>query len=135
MNVDCFLDTNVLVYAVAGDETKRQRALALIETQNFALSAQVLQEFYVVVTRKIEVPLKPEEALDWIEQFEAFPCVFIDPGLVKIAAEISVRHQISYWDGAIVAAAQASGANTLFSEDLNHEQRYGTVHVINPFGL
>lgn len=134
MNVECFLDTNILVYAVTrDDETKRRRALALIETRNFALSAQVLQEFYVTVTRKIEVSLTPEEALDWVEQFEAFPCVSIDPSLVNIAVEMSVRHQISYWDGAIVAAAQVSGASALFSEDLNHGQRYGTVRVLNPF--
>ena len=60
MGVDCLLDTNVLVYAVAGrgaEETKRKRAVELIESEDFGLSAQVLQEFYVAVVRKIEVPL------------------------------------------------------------------------------
>jgi len=136
MSVDCLLDTNVLVYAAAGrgpEEAKRKRAVELIANEDFGLSAQVLQEFYVTVVRKIDVPLTAEQALEWIEQFDAFPCVVTDRALVKIAIELSQRHQISYWDGAIVAAAKASGAVVLFSEDLNHGQRYGTVQVVNPF--
>lgn len=136
MSVDSFLDTNVLVYAAARDRsaaTKRHRAIELIETEDFALSAQVLQEFYVTVTRKFEVPLSSQEALEWIEQFEVFPCVSVDRPLVKIAAEFSVRYQISYWDGAIIAAAEQAGATTLYSEDLNDGQVYGAVGVANPF--
>jgi predicted nucleic acid-binding protein len=134
MSVDCFLDTNVIVYAAAGRDTaKRERALELIETRDFGLSAQVLQEFYVTVVRKAEVPLTPAEALEWIEQFEAFPCLPIDSGLVKVAAEISLRHRVSYWDAAILAAADSLGASVLYSEDLNHGQRYGQVQVLNPF--
>ena len=81
MNVECFLDTNVLVYAAAGreaEEAKRQRALELIENENFGLSAQVLQEFFVTVVRKIAVPLSTLHALEWIEQLETFPCVAVD---------------------------------------------------------
>lgn len=136
MNVDCFLDTNVLVYAAANDpETadKRYRALALIESRDFALSAQVLQEFYVTVTRKLEVGLSAAQALEWIEQFEAFPCMPVDAGLVKVAAELAERFRISYWDAAIIAAAERAGAATLYSEDLNDGQRYGGVTVVNPF--
>lgn len=136
MSADSFLDTNILVYAAAHDEsavTKRRRALDLIEAEEFALSAQVLQEFYVTVTRKFDVPLTPDEALDWIEQLEAFPCVPIDAALVKIGADISVRHRISYWDGSILAAAEVAGAGILYSEDLNDGQFYDGVQVINPF--
>lgn len=136
MRVEAFLDTNVLVYAAAGggsEEDKRRRALEIIEQEDFGLSAQVLQEFFVTVVRKVEVPLSPEEALDWIEQLEAFPCLPIDASLVKIAIEISTRHRISYWDGAILAAAEALGAETLYSEDLSHGQRYGPVRVRDPF--
>jgi predicted nucleic acid-binding protein len=136
MNVECFLDTNIFVYAAAGrakEEPKRKRALELIEKEEFGLSAQVLQEFYVTVTRKIEVPLPPEQALEWIEQLETFPFVVIDGSLVKIAIELSERYQISYWDGAIVAAAEALGAKTLYSEDLSDGQRYGSVRVTDPF--
>lgn len=136
MNVDVFLDTNILVYAVTSDDreqTKRQRVLEIIESEDFAISAQVLQEFYVTVTRKLAEPLTPEQALVWIEEFENFPCVTIEASLVKIAIEISVRYQTSYWDGAIIAAAESISIPRLYSEDLNHGQWYGGVEVLNPF--
>ncbi len=138
MIVSSFLDTNVLVYAATGrgaEETKRKRALQLIENEDFGLSAQVIQEFYVTVVRKIQVPLKANEALEWIEQLEAFPCLPINSAFVKIAAETGERHRLSYWDGAIVAAAEMLGAGTLYTEDLNHGQRYGSVRICNPFLL
>ncbi len=136
MSVECFLDANVLVYAAAGrgaEESKRQQALDQLEREDFGLSAQVLQEFYVIVTRKLEISLSADEALGWIEQFESFPCLPIDAGLVKLGAEMSVRFKISYWDGAIIAAAEALGAETLYTEDLNDGQLYGSVRVENPF--
>ncbi len=136
MSVDSFLDTNIFVYAASGrgaEEQKRKRALELIESENFGLSAQVLQEFYVTVVRKARIPLSPSAALEWIEQLEAFPCLLIDSGFVKIAAETGERYRLSYWDGAIVAAAELLGARTLYTEDLNDGQRYGTVRVCNPF--
>lgn len=136
MRAESFLDTNVLVYAAAGraaEETKRKKALELIEGEDIGISAQVLQEFYVIVTRKVEVPLAADEALEWLELLEAFPCLPIDASIVKIAAEISERFVISYWDGAIVAAAEALGAETLYTEDLNNGQKYGAVRVRNPF--
>jgi predicted nucleic acid-binding protein len=97
------------------------------------LSAQVLQEFYVVATRKAEVPLRPAAALDWIEQLEEFPCADVSPALVKLGAVMAERYRISYWDGAILAAAESLGAPVVYTEDLNHGQDYGAVRAINPF--
>ncbi|REJ82153.1 MAG: PIN domain-containing protein [Acidobacteria bacterium] len=136
MSVDSFLDTNVLVYAAAPDPShpdKTERALQLIENEAFGVSAQVLQEFYVTVVRKATPPLPPEVALEWIEQLEAFPCIQVEPSLIKIAALTSFRYRISYWDAAIVAAAEALGAPVLFTEDLSDGQRYGSLEVRNPF--
>ena len=136
MHAKSFLDTNVLVYAAAGrgpEERKRQRALSLIDQEDIGISAQVLQEFYVTVTRKIESAMSSEQALNWIEQFESFPCVTLDSSLVKVAAEVSESFRISYWDGAIVYAAQILRADTLYTEDLNDGQQYGSVRVVNPF--
>ena len=136
MSVDAFFDTNVLVYAAVGtgrDERKRQRALELIDATEFGTSAQVIQEFYVTVVRKAERPLSPEQALEWIEHWIAFPCHPIDDRLVRIAIEESERFRISYWDAAILAAADSLGATTVYSEDLNHGQSYGAVRVVNPF--
>jgi len=136
MNVACFLDTNILIYAAlqspAGTR-KKKIAVDLLANESFALSAQVLQEFYVVATRKAEVPLTPAAALDWIEQLEAFPCADVSPALVKLGAVMAERYHISYWDGAILAAAESLGAPVVYTEDLSHGQTYGTVRALNPF--
>jgi predicted nucleic acid-binding protein len=136
MRVKAFFDTNVLVYAAVGagkDEPKRKRAMELVESIDFGTSAQVLQEFFVTVVRKASRPISAAQALEWIEQWTAFPCQTIDHQLVRIAIERSERFVISYWDAAILAAAEALGADTVYSEDLSHGQRYGGVRVLNPF--
>jgi len=136
MTAKVFLDTNVLVYAALGrgpDERKRKRALELIESEDFGISAQVLAEFFVTVARKAARPLSSAQALEWIEQWTAFPCQAIDHQLVRIAIEQSERYAISYWDAAILVAAEALGAHTVYSEDLRDGQRYGQVSVVNPF--
>ena len=136
MTARVFFDTNILVYAAMGagrDELKRKRALELIESADFGISAQVLQEFFVTVVKKALRPLSPAQALDWIEQWAAFPCQAIDHQLIRIAVERSERYKISYWDAAIIAAAEALGADTVYSEDLNNGQQYGRVRVVNPF--
>ena len=136
MIAEAVLDTNVLVYAVskaADDAAKRKVALELIDTRQIGLSGQILQEFFVVVTRKNRVALTVDQALDWIECFEDFPITPIDASLVRRGAELSARYQISYFDGAVIAAAQALQATTLYTEDLNHNQLYDGVRVVNPF--
>ena len=136
MSVDAFLDTNVLIYAVSSspaESTKKERALELISHADFGLSAQVLQEFCVNVTGKIALPLAPDEAVALLEQFRSFPMVSTDYPLIVAGIETALRFGISYWDGTIVAAAERLGAATLYTEDLNHGQRYGSVQAVNPF--
>ena len=136
MTARAFFDTNILVYASLGtgrDEPKRKRALELIVSEDFGTSAQVLQEFFVTVVRKASRPLSAAQALDWIEQWAAFPCQAIDHQLVRIAIEQSERFAISYWDAAILVAAEALGTDTVYSDDLSDGQRYGRVRVVNPF--
>jgi predicted nucleic acid-binding protein len=136
MSVDCFLDTNVLVYAATGtpaERAKREKAQALIASANFGISTQVLQEFYVVATRKARVRMPPHIALEWMGQLDGRPCAIIDPDLVKLAAAISIRYQISYWDGAVLAAAESLGAEVVYSEDLQDNQKYHALRVENPF--
>jgi predicted nucleic acid-binding protein len=136
MPVDAFVDTNVLVYAArAGDDerAKGKRALELIDSLMLGISAQVLQEFYVTTTRKVRQPFTAEKALEWMEALAEFPCVAVDKSLVGHAVWISERYQISYWDGAIVAAAQVLEAPLIYSEDLNDGQRYEGIEVRNPF--
>jgi predicted nucleic acid-binding protein len=136
MNARVFFDTNVLVYAAIGagkDEPKRRRAVELIESEDFGTSAQVLQEFFVTVVKKASRPLSAARALEWIGHLTAFPCQAIDHQLVRIAIEQSARFAISYWDAAIIAAAEALGSDIVYSEDLNDGQQYGRVTVVNPF--
>ena len=136
MSVECFLDTNVLVYAVSSDEDELEQkvtALQLVDQTDFGLSAQVLQELYVTLTRKIAEPLEPETAIALVEELRVFPTVWTDYPLIVTAIELSLRYGISYWDGAIVAAAQVLQAPILYTEDLSHGQEYGTVRVVNPF--
>jgi predicted nucleic acid-binding protein len=136
MNVEYFLDTNILVYAMSGsseDSAKRSRSIELIEAGNFGISAQVLQELYVTVTRKARLGVSAALALEWVELLAVQPCVTIDASLVMRSIEISVRYKTSYWDGAIIAAAEALGAPTILSEDLSHGQKYEGVRVVNPY--
>jgi predicted nucleic acid-binding protein len=131
-----FLDTNVLVYAATGRRDapeKRAKANDLVSKSNFAISTQVLQEFYWIVTRKPPVPLTTVRAMAWIEQLLEVSLVIVDPELIKAAALMSVRFQIAYWDAAILAAAERADASVVYTEDLNHGQFYGPVRVINPF--
>jgi len=105
----------------------------LVRAEDFGTSGQVLQEFYTATTRKGGSPLTPDEAFAWIEYLVRLPCVPIGAPLVMHAIWVSERYRINYWDGAIVAAAEALGAETLYTEDLNHGQLYGSVRVVNPF--
>lgn len=136
MIVDCFLDTNVLVYAALGrfaEPRKHERARALMAETNFGLSSQVLQEFVVNATRKSDKPLTMEAALDWIDALADRPCMAVDRELVMDAGHLAQRYKISYWDSALVAAAMRLGTGTLYTEDLSHGQLYGSVRVLNPF--
>jgi predicted nucleic acid-binding protein len=132
-----FLDTNVLVYLFDHDQpAKAEKARDILEHAkpgSLALSAQVLGEFYVVVTRKLRRPLDPAkaaEALDWLGLLRV---VSLDTGLVKAAVRIGRSAQLSYWDALIVAAAAAGGCRRLLSEDLNSGQLIESVRVENPF--
>jgi predicted nucleic acid-binding protein len=140
MSVDGFVDTNILIYAACGavdDPVKYTRAWEIIGDGNYAISGQVMAEFYVNVTKKDErkkfIPLEPEQAIAWVDQLASQPVVPVDHMIVQEAVGLSQRYRISYWDAALIAAAEAINAKTLYTEDLNHGQKYGSVTVINPF--
>jgi predicted nucleic acid-binding protein len=136
MRVDALLDTNVLIYAAAGHRdapAKNEAALRLIEAGNFGLSGQILAEFYSVATRKLKVPLTEDEACAWIERLVKVPVVPVDAELVQEGILFSRKHTISYWDGAMLAAARRLKSPLVYSEDLSHDHIYGPVKVINPF--
>jgi predicted nucleic acid-binding protein len=138
MNDAVFLDSNILIYAATGkyaESLKYEIAREIIATRSIVLSAQVMGEFYKNVRnpRDMRKPLSFEEAMEWINSFQELPLVETDRTLVKDAILLTERYRLNYWDGAILAAANRHGVTTLFSEDLNHGQFYGSVQVENPF--
>jgi len=133
---DVFLDTNILLYAALGREHAQHRfeaARRIVLEEDYCTSAQVLAEFYVNVQKKGARPLSPDRAAEWIRVIAKKPCQAIDDDLVRTAIALSQRYRISYWDAGVVAAAERLGAETIYSEDLNHGQVYGAVKIINPF--
>lgn len=131
-----FVDTNVFVYLFDRDaRVKRARAAALVEEEAEAIviSTQVLQEFYVTVTRKLGKPLPEPEAGAAVRRLAALSVVDTDVDLVLAAVTSSRRHRISYWDALIVEAALRGECRRLLTEDLQHGRRFGDLTVENPF--
>lgn len=138
MSDKAFVDTNILVYARdrhAG--TKYAIARDLLERlwaeRSGALSTQVLQEFYVNVRRKPSKPLSSQEARQIVSDYLSWDVVINTGDSILAAIDLEEQFQLSFWDALIVHAAQASGAETLYSDDLADGQRYGSVKVVNPF--
>ena len=132
-----FVDTNVLLYAVSAlseNAAKRRRALALLEEDDLAISVQVLQEFYHQATRPSRpAAITPEQALRFIEAIDSLPVQPITLDTFRAGVAISQRFGLSYWNGAILAAARAMGCDAVYSEDMSSDQDYGGVRVLNPF--
>ena len=133
-----FVDTNILVYAFDSTDPTRQRSAAqllsrLMDEDRLRLSTQVLQEFYVTMTRKARPPWTPERGLAKLDDFAAWPVIISDLSLIREAVLLSRDAVLSFWDALIVAAAARSGADTLYTEDLNDGQMIKGVRVVNPF--
>lgn len=134
-----FVDTKVLISAEDGAEADKQHsALAWIErlwrARSGRLSTQVLNEFYVNVTRKLKPPMPQGDARATVRRFAAgWNPWQIDQATVETAWAMEARHGLQYWDCLVLAAAQHSGCTLVLSEDMQHEGRYGAVQVINPF--
>jgi predicted nucleic acid-binding protein len=133
-----FVDTNVLVYAHDASEAVRQpvaRALVseLWRTRSGALSTQVLQEFYVVATRKFDSPMPRREARDLVDAYGQWQLVEIDVALIVAASQLEERHSLSFWDALIVEAARRAGATRLVTEDLQSGRRIAGMLIDNPF--
>jgi predicted nucleic acid-binding protein len=140
MTAAVFVDTNVLVYARdAREPIKQARAVAwlglLWRKQSGRTSIQVLSEYYVTVTRKLEPRVASAEAWDDVSAFLTWRPQAIDEALMQRGRDIEVRYRLSWWDSLIVAAAQLQGCALLLSEDMQDGGDYGGVTVRNPFTL
>jgi predicted nucleic acid-binding protein len=138
MTAPVFLDTNILVYARdAGETAKQPRAAEILrrlwETRAGRVSSQVLQEYYVTVTRKLRPGLSRADARADVTAFQAWQPH--SPGLATFrrAWDIEDRFGFSWWDSLVIASALETGARLLLSEDLQHDQTLSGLRVLNPF--
>jgi predicted nucleic acid-binding protein len=139
MNGKAFVDTNVLIYAHDVDAGRKhdlaQNILRdLWEQRAGVLSMQVLQEFYVNVTRKIASPLPKDEARLVVNSYSMW-CVETTPVEIAAAFQIEDEAKIGFWDALIVASAVKSGSARILSEDLNAQQMIAGIRVENPFAM
>jgi predicted nucleic acid-binding protein len=132
-----FLDTSILLYSLSSERAeahKRNIAAALLDRPDNALSAQVLQEFYVQATRPTrQDALTHAVAAGLIRTWLRFPVQDITAAVLHDALAIKDRFAFSYWDAAIVAAARALGCPEVVSEDMSHGRTVAGVLITNPF--
>jgi predicted nucleic acid-binding protein len=134
-----FVDTNVVVYAAdesPAEQAKHDVAVELLtrDPESLVLSTQVLQEFYHVVTRRLEKPLDPQRAAAATRALTRLIVVGSDAELVLAAIETSRSAQLSIWDALIIEAARGAGCERVLSEDLGDGQTIRGVRIENPFG-
>ena len=137
MSDKTFVDTNILIYAHDVDakgkhDVARSILRELWSERTGVLSLQVLQEFYVNVTRKIASPL-PMEAARLVVNSYAIWCMETTPAEIASAFRIEDESRIGFWDALVVASAVKCGATRILSEDLNAEQMIAGVRIENPF--
>lgn len=133
-----FVDTNVLVYSRDASEPEKQKQAMswmdyLWRTRSGRLSFQVLQEFYVTVTAKLDPGLDRESARKDIRSFLTWRPIHVNARIFDSAWHIQDRYGLSWWDALIVSAAQMAACRYLLSEDLQEEQVFDNLKVVNPF--
>ena len=138
MSVECILDADILAHAAlrhddAAGERKRRLALDLIETADFGVSGQILQEFAAILLTKARPSMPAPLVHDWVERLSLRPVAPLDADLVLQALLAGERHKLSPYRAGIVAAAGALGASVIYSEEMEHGARYGAVRIVNPF--
>jgi len=138
MTGSTFLDSNVLVYSVdesPAEKVKHAQAVELLtrDAEDLVVSTQVLQEFYVVTTRKLQNPLSEDRAARAVRGLAKLDVIGVDVPLVLAAVETSRTARISLWDALIIEAASRAGCERVLSEDLNAGQVLCGVRIENPF--
>ena len=133
-----FIDTNVLVYAFDADSgLKFERAQSILKdcwnNQTGILSTQVLEEFYVTVTKKLPSKMDKQSARNIVQVYKAWSAQPITPDDIIDASEFEEQNQLSFWDSLIITVAQKTGAETLYSEDMQDGQKFGSLTIVNPF--
>jgi predicted nucleic acid-binding protein len=137
MNGPDFLDTNILVYAYAPADARKQKIAQGIVGKALSgeviASSQVMAEFAAALLHKVARPMRPEEVLIALDALGAMRLIHPDHGIVRRAVEARAAYGIHFYDGMIVAAAERGGCGRILSEDLNAGQKYFQIPVENPF--
>lgn len=137
MTTLAFLDTNILLYSISSapeEAAKRERAIELLDRDDIALSVQVLQEFYVQATRASRPdPVPHDLARALMRTWTRFRIQEVSVAVMERALDLRASFGFSYGDAAIIAAAELAGCQELFTQDLSHGQRVGSLLVLNPF--
>ncbi|MBY0578890.1 MAG: PIN domain-containing protein [Burkholderiales bacterium] len=133
-----FVDTNVLIYAHDRDagikhDIAKRILTDLWNQERGCLSIQVLQEFFINVTRKIPQPLPTALAREVMRTYLPWVKTGVDGEMLIRATEIADAWRTSFWDGMIIAAAECSGASELLTEDLQSGQNIAGLTIVNPF--
>ncbi|SMP08728.1 Predicted nucleic acid-binding protein, contains PIN domain [Desulfurobacterium pacificum] len=136
--IKAFFDTNILAYEFDSRNTTKQEIASTLLTQwrtsgRIVISTQVLQELFVVLTKKLKPPLKESIAKEVIKTYSEFPVVIVNPNLILKAISIKERHKFSFWDSLILSTAIEAKCSILFTEDLSHGTVIEGVQIINPF--
>jgi len=132
MTAKSFADTNIVIYAEGSDISKAERATAILESGP-VINSQVVTESISVLSRKYGFTLTEahEVALSLLDLCEVVP---VSAETIREAVRLAADHQLSHWDSLIVAAAVLAGCETLYSEDLQHNQLFNDrLRVVNPF--
>lgn len=139
MNGDkVFVDTNVIVYAYDRDAGEKHRVAADIMKDLWrsglgTISTQILQEFFVTLTKKISAPMDISVVRETIRRLSKWDVLLIDVDTIIRATELQERYKYSFWDSLIIASAIAGGARTILSEDLADGQTIQDITIKNPF--
>ena len=131
-----FLDTNVLVYAVdQKDPLKQSKArdiiVGAIGGNGFVVSAQVLNEFSNIALLKLKMSVP--EVRKFVSIFRRMNVVSLNVEWTDRALAIKEMYGIQFFDSLLLAAAEASGCDEFWTEDLNDGQSYCGIKVVNPF--
>jgi predicted nucleic acid-binding protein len=132
-----FIDTNILIYAMDQAEPVKQKQSRLLlkeinaESHSGVISTQILQEFYVITTKKLN--LDPLLIKSIMLSFENYEVVTIHAGLIQAAIDCSILNRVSFWDALVIVSAESACCDRLLSEDLNHGQIIRGVKIENPF--
>ena len=139
MSARFFLGTNIFVYSFDRSSAAKNRRAALLIRQAVAtrkgiVSYQVVQEFFNVALRRFAQPMTVPEAEQYLSAvFRPLLAIQSSPALISEALRLTARHRLSWYDSLIVAAATEGGCGILYSEDLQHGQRFGDLKIENPF--